>query len=128
MPIALKTVIEQRIEAVRDLFPAWVNSLTIRWAPSEDDIATAQPQYEYRAMTVTLHPPFLEDKDWQSSLIHEICHGMVRPYVQLVDKMVEKFAVDGVKEFLLDMLAAKEEEICEDLAIFVEKIRKNADV
>lgn len=124
----MKSVIEQRIEAVLPLFPAWVNSLTVRWAPSEEDIATAHPQYEYRQMTITLHPLFLDDKDWHSSLVHEVCHAIVRPYVQIVDKMVEKFAADAVKDFLLDVLAAKEEEICEDLAIFVKKLQKDADV
>lgn len=117
-----------RIELIRHLFPAWVNVLTIRWAPNEEDIATADPQYEYRAMTLTLHPPFLEDPDWESSLIHEIGHGIMRPYVIHVDKMIEKFAPEAVKEYLLDLLAEKEEEIVEDLAIFIKKVRKNADV
>lgn len=117
-----------RLDTMRHLFPAWVNVLTVRWAPNEEDIATADPQYEYRAMTLTLHPPFLEDPDWESSLIHEIGHGIMRPYVQTVDKMVEKFAPEAIKEYLLDVLAAKEEEVVEDWAIFVKKVKKDADV
>lgn len=128
VPIALKSVIEQRIETVHDLFPAWVNILTVRWQVNDEDIATAQPQYEYRAMTLTLHPQFLDDKDWRSSLIHEIAHSIVRPLVQMVDKIVEKFAPDVTKDYLLDALALKEEEICEDLAIFVKKVETNANI
>lgn len=79
-------------------------------------------------MTLTLHPPFLEDADWESSLIHEIGHGIFRPYVMHVDKMVEKFAPEAIKEYLLDVLAEKEEEVVEDLAIFIKKVKNHADV
>ena len=116
-----------RLQTVLHLFPDWVNVLTVRWAPNEDDIATADPQYEYRAMTLTLHPPFLEDPDWESSLIHEIGHALFRPYIMQVDKIVEKFAPEAVKEYLLDILAAKEEEVVEDLAIFIAKIKQNGN-
>lgn len=129
VPITIKTPIANRVNAVAYLFPSWVNVLTIRWDESnKEDIATATPQYEYRAMTVTFHPLFLEDPDPESSLIHEICHGILRPYIQTVDKIVEKFAADGVRDYLLDVLADKEEEICEDLAIFVKKLKNDADV
>lgn len=128
VPIALKAEIEARIKKIQPLFPAWINVLTVRWAPNEEDIATADPQYEYRAMTLTLHPPFLEDPDWHSSLIHEIGHGIMRPYVQTVDKIIEKFAPEPIKEYLLDLLASKEEEVVEDWAIFVKKVKNNADV
>lgn len=123
VPIALKTEIEVRLGKVLHLFPAWVNVLTVRWAPNEDDIATADPQYEYRAMTLTLHPPFLEDPDWESSLIHEIGHGIMRPYVQVVDKIVEKFVSEGMQGYLTDLLALKEEEVVEDWAIFIKKLK-----
>lgn len=119
---------EQRVNAVKHLFPAWVNILTVRWQVNDEDIATAEPQYEYRAMTLTLHPQFLDDADWHSSLIHEIAHGIFRPYVQLVDKIIEKCAHDQSKELLLDLIATKEEEICEDLAIFIKKLKNDADV
>lgn len=129
VPIAIKTTIATRISEVAHLFPSWVNILTIRWDESnKEDVATAIPQYEYRAMTITLHPLFLEDSDPESSLIHEICHGILRPYIQTVDRIVEKFAAEAIKEYLLDVLADKEEEICEDLAIFVKKLKKHADV
>jgi hypothetical protein len=128
LPIGIKNTVENRIETVRGLFPSWVNILTVRWQVNDEDVATADPQYEYRAMTLTLHPPFLDDQDWHSSLIHEIAHGIFRPYVQLVDKIIEKCAPDTSKEFLLDLIASKEEEVCEDLAIFIKKIQNNANV
>jgi len=129
LPIAIKTHIVAKVDAVQHLIPSWVNVLTIRWDDAnKEDIATATPQYEYRMMTITFHPSFLEDPDPDSSLIHEICHGILRPYIQMVDKIVDKFAEAAVKDYLLDVLADKEEEICEDLAIFVKKLKNNADV
>jgi len=128
VPIGIKAVVQERIESVEDYFPAWVNVLTIRWQVNDEDIATATPQYAYRDFTLTLHPAFLEDPDWEESLFHEIGHGIFKPYVMVIDKIIEKLAPEGIKEYLLDQIAEKEEEVCEDLAIFIKKIKENANV
>lgn len=128
VPIAIKSLVEERIESITRYLPAWVNVLTIRWQVNDEDIATAQPQYEYRSMTITLHPAFLHDTEWSVSLMHEVAHAIWRPYVATVDKIVEKFAPDVAREYLLDVLASKEEEISEDLSIFIKKVMDDADV
>lgn len=124
IPETIQGVIEQRVSRVKHLFPLWVNHLTIRYDGANiEDIATALPQYEYRAMTVVLHPQFLDDDDWEDSLIHEIWHGIFKPYVQAVDRIVEKFVPEDSRQYVLDMLTDKEEEVAEDSAIFSKKLR-----
>jgi len=129
VPIAIKTQVALQMDAVKHLLPSWVNILTIRWDESnKEDVATATPQYEYRGMTIALHPLFLEDPDPESSLIHEICHGILRPYIQMVDRIVEKSTEGAMRDYLMDALADKEEEICEDLAVFAKKLKNHANV
>ena len=125
IPDALLPTVQQRINRVKQLFPLWVNKLTVRYDHDKEDLAKALPQYEYRAMTVVLHPPFFDDDDWESTLVHEVWHGIFRPYVQAVDRIVEKFVPEDSRQYVLDLLADKEEEVAEDSAIFADKLRKN---
>lgn len=123
IPDTVLDVVQQRIGRVKHLFPIWVHKLTVRWELNTEDIATAIPQYEYRQMTVVLHPHFLDDDEWEATLIHEIWHGVFKPYVQAVDRMVKNFVPEDSRQYMLDLLAEKEEELAEDATILCDKLR-----
>ena len=122
IPKALRKLIAERMGTVLVLFPGWVNKLIVAYDGSDRDVATIKPEYEYRFVTITLHRAFIEQDDWSESLIHEVAHSVVRPYVALVDRIVEAFVPETSKPFIYDELAKAEEAIVEDLAIFADKI------
>lgn len=122
IPRALKKLIAERIETVVHLFPGWVNKLIVTYDGTDKDVATIKPEYEYRFVTIILHRAFIEQDDWRESLIHEVAHSLVRPYVALVDRIVEAFVPETSKGFIYDELAKAEEAMVEDLAIFADKI------
>jgi len=122
IPKALRKMIIERIATVLHLFPGWVNKLIVCYDGSDKDVATIKPEYEYRFVTITLHRAFIEQDDWSESLIHEVAHSVVRPYVSLVDRIVEAFVPETSKLFVYDELAKAEEAMVEDLAIFADKI------
>ena len=124
IPKALRKLIVERIATVTPLFPGWVNKLIIAYDGSDKDVATIKPEYEYRFVTITLHRAFIEQDDWYESLVHEVAHSLVRPYVALVDRIVEAFVPETSKGFIYDELAKAEEAMVEDLAIFADKIEK----
>lgn len=128
----LRPVLEPKFASVGHLFPGWCEKLVVCWGAGEADnvLLTCDPKHEYRTMSVTVYPLFLaNDRNWRSDLIHEIQHGILRPYVAKVDRIVEKFIKDDLmSEFILDDLAEAEEAVCEDLAIFAAKLEKDADV
>jgi hypothetical protein len=115
-------MIAERIGTITRLFPGWVNKLIVAYDGSDKDVATIKPEYEYRFVTIILHRAFIEQDDWRESLIHEVAHSLVRPYVALVDRIVEAFVPETSKAFIYDELAKAEEAMVEDLAIFADKI------
>lgn len=124
----IKGVLQPRFEAVRHLFPGWCEKVVVYWDKSEaeDTILTCHPKHEYRVMSITVHPLFLEDViHWKEDLIHEIQHALLRPYIAKVDRIVEKFIRDeAMIDFINDEMAEAEEAVCEDLAIFASKLEK----
>ena len=122
IPRSLRKLIAERMGTVVHLFPGWVNKLIVCYDGSDKDVATIKPEYEYRFVTITLHRAFIEQDDWRESLIHEVAHSLVRPYVALVDRIVEAFVPETSKAFIYDELAKAEEAMVEDLAIFADKI------
>jgi hypothetical protein len=124
IPRALRKLIAERVSAVTHLFPGWVNKLIVAYDGSDKDVATVKPEYEYRFVTITLHRAFIEQDDWYESLVHEVAHSLVRPYVALVDRIVEAFVPENSKGFVYDELAKAEEAMVEDLAIFSDKVTK----
>lgn len=122
IPKALKKLIAERIGTIAHLFPGWVNKLIVTYDGTDKDVATIKPEYEYRFVTIILHRAFIEQDDWRESLIHEVAHSLVRPYVALVDRIVEAFVPETSKAFIYDELAKAEEAMVEDLAIFADKI------
>ena len=122
IPRALRKLIAERVATVVHLFPGWVNRLIVTYDGTDKDVATIKPEYEYRFVTITLHRAFIEQDDWRESLIHEVAHSLVRPYVALVDRIVEAFVPETSRMFIYDELAKAEEAMVEDLAIFADKI------
>lgn len=123
----IKKVVEPRINVVSHLFPIWCHKLVVYWeshSKEEGLLAVCDPKHEYRTMSVTLYPLFLEAGDWEDVLIHEIQHGLLRPLITKMDRIVEKFVKDEtLTEWILDELAEAEEAVCEDLTIFARKLR-----
>lgn len=129
---SIQRVLEPRFDTVRHLFPGWCEKVVVYWDKSGGDevILTCNPKHEYRIMSITVHPLFLEAvHTWREDLIHEIQHALLRPYVAKVDKIVEKFVKDDLMtEYINDELAEAEEAVCEDLTIFAKKLQNDADV
>lgn len=123
---SLKKVVRPKLNAVSHLLPIWCDRLVVYWEPKDKDgdtYATCSAKHEYRTMGITLYPLFLQAEDWQNILLHEIQHGIVRPYVSKVERLVEKLVKDEiVAEYLQEELAEAEEAVCEDLAILARKI------
>jgi len=130
--LALREILEPRFDSVAYLFPGWCEKLVVYWDTSEADetILTCNPRHEYRIMSITVHPLFLSNTfTWEDDLIHEIQHGLVRPLIAKIDRIVEKFVKDDtITEYINDELAEIEEAVCEDLAILAKKLKQNADV
>lgn len=124
IPRNIKAVISPKVSAVSHLFPGWVEKLIVTYDGTDKDVATIRPEYEYRFVTLTLHRGFIEQDDWRESMLHEIGHSLVRPYVALVDRIVESFVPENSRTFVFDELAKAEEAVAEDLAVFAEKIDK----
>jgi len=128
---SLKKVIRPKINAVSHLFPIWCDKLVVYWDAKDKDasiFATCDPRHEYRTMAVTIYPLFLQTDDWQNVLLHEIQHGIIRPYVAKVERLVEKLVKDEVvAEYLNEELAEAEEAVCEDLAILARKLMEPID-
>lgn len=123
-PTPLTPLMAERIDAVADLFPGWVNKLVIEYSRSMEDVITADVQYEYRSVCLTVHPAFFEDDDWEHTLIHEVGHALLKPLIQFGDKLIENFVGDdAMRRFLLDQYAYLEEQIVEDLAIHCGKLQ-----
>lgn len=123
---SLKKVIRPKINSVMHLFPVWCDRLVVYWDGKDKDgttYASCEPRHEYRTMGLTFYPLFLQAEDWQNILLHEIQHGIIRPYVAKVQRLVDKLVKDEVvAEYLQEELAEAEEAVCEDLAILARKL------
>lgn len=127
IPPELKKIIRERLKTVEALFPGWVNKLVVTYSadPDGDGIASCVPRHEYRSFGLTIHPLFFEDEDWMESLLHEIGHGMMKPYTAVVEKIVDTFIIDpNVKGFIHSQLRDAEEAVSEDLAVWANKLKK----
>lgn len=117
------TLVSQRLNSVKGLFPAWCSRVVVNYSIADEDIATCNVQYEYRTFILTLHPPFFDDEEWRHSLIHEIQHGLLKPIVQFGDKLIEHYVNDEhTTKFLLDQFAYLEEQVAEDLSLFAKEL------
>lgn len=123
---SLKKVLRPKVNSVLHLFPIWCDRLVVYWEVKDKDgstYASCEPRHEYRTMGLTFYPMFLQADDTQNILLHEIQHGIVRPYVAKVERLVEKLVKDEiVAEYLQEELAEAEEAVCEDLSILARKL------
>lgn len=124
IPYPLIQTISPRIEQYNHLFPGWCEKLTVYWdkKDSEETILTCVPKYEYRTMSITVFPLFLEVADWENAMVHEIQHALLRPYVAMVEQIVDTYLKNADTEYIYAVLSQAEEAVCEDLAIFAEKL------
>lgn len=125
VPPSLRKLVRERLRSVEGLFPGWVNKLTVGYSPDPegDGIASCVPRHEYRSFGLTIHPLFFEEEDWREALLHEIGHGLLKPYTAVVDRIVEKFIADPhVRDFVAGQLRDAEEAVSEDLAIWASKL------
>lgn len=125
----IRRILQERFDEVAFLFPRWCEKLTVFFEPVDkegDNILMCNPKHEYRVMSVTVFPTFLQTSDWENPLIHEIQHGLLRPYIAKVDRLIEKFIKDEtVIEFLNDEMSEAEEAVCEDLTTFALKLKQS---
>jgi len=123
IPESLLPIVQERIEAVQDLFPDWCHELTIGYESDDENLASCDPKHHYRTVLLNIHPPFFADPDWEHSLTHEIQHSLLDPLARLAANIVESFVPDEqTRHYLLKQLAEAEELTCEDLSIFAKKL------
>lgn len=123
-PKALQPITSERMDRVAHLFPIWCNRVFVCYEINGEDIATCNPRYEYRIITLTLHPSFFETDNWEFDLIHEIGHALINPITSLMNRVIDRFVPDGHQtELLRELLGEAEEMFCEDLAIMMERWR-----
>jgi len=124
IPYTLVNTIAPRIEKYKHLFPGWCEKLTVYWdkKDGEETILSCIPKYEYRTMSITVFPLFLEVVDWENAMVHEIQHSLLRPYIAMVEQIVDTFLKNADTEYIYAVLGQAEEAVCEDLAIFAEKL------
>jgi len=128
IPADLKPLIRTRISRFRYLFPSWVTELIVYYEndTGEDILLTCSPNYPYRSMSVTVFPLFFgETDDGEKAMIHEIGHGIIRPYTHIVDRVLKKYLTnEDLAQYISEELADAEEAVVQDLADFVEKLRE----
>jgi hypothetical protein len=123
IPESLLPLVQLRVEQVAHLFPLWCSKVVVSYGYSQDNVLSIDVQYEYRAVVLNIHPPFFEDDDPQSSLIHEIGHSLLKPLVHFGERIIEHFVEDDrVRRFLADQFTYYEEQVTEDIALFAKKI------
>ena len=122
----IRTIIEPRFDRVKHLFPSWCNKVYVYYDPTPDGntMIACSPKYEYRSINIVVHHLFIEDEDnWHLALLHEIQHGMVRPFVAKTERVLTNFIQDQqILEYVLAELVEAEEACVQDLAIFACKL------
>jgi hypothetical protein len=74
-------------------------------------------------MSITIYPLFFEVEDWRNGIIHEIQHGLLRPLIAKIERIVDRFVKDEqIAEYIHDELSEAEEAVCEDLTIFTQQL------
>jgi hypothetical protein len=128
-PLSLRHLLPQ-IRSMLAFLPSWVQTVHLRYERSEGDMASVEVQYEYRTITLNIHPLIIEDDDdWKSTILHELGHCILAPYTQLAARIVTKAVNEVSREFILAELETAEEAVTEDLKVFLEKIKeRNGDV
>lgn len=122
-PLAVRWYLPE-IQRILQFLPSWVETVHLRYERSDDSMASCEVQYEYRTVTINVHPLIIEEEDWENTLIHEVVHCLLAPYTQLAHRIVSKAVTEGSKDFILGELEAAEEAITEDLSTFLTKMRK----
>ena len=125
VPESLQPILNQRLGAFTHCFPSWCEHLSVYWQKqaSDDTILSCNPRHEYRSMSITVYPLFFETHDWQNAVLHEIQHGLLRPLIAKIERIVDRFVKDEqINEYIHDELTETEEAVCEDLTIFAQKL------
>jgi len=91
-------------------------------------MASVEVQYEYRTITLNIHPLIIEeDEDWKGTILHELGHCILAPYTQLATRIVAKAVNEASREFILAELEMAEEAVTEDLTAFLEKVKERGN-
>lgn len=122
-PLSLQWYLPE-IKRLLGYLPSWVETAHLRYERSDDSLASCEVQYEYRSITLNVHPLIIEEDDWEKVLLHELVHCLLAPYTQLACRIVSKAVMEGSKDFIMGELEAAEEAVTEDLSTFFAKLRR----
>lgn len=126
----LREIIEGRVQKVIHLAPGWVNRIVIEYtgeAHPEFEVSCF-PNYEYRWLAIKIYPAFLENVYWEDSLIHELQHAIIRPYISKVETLLENFVPEEMRGYIITEIDKAEESVVQDLAIFCRKLVDNQEL
>lgn len=121
----VKPTLAAVLEEVSDLFPDWCSQVTVFWETNNPNgfLVACKPNYHYRFVQLVFFPSFLDDLESTVSLVHEIQHSIMTPYVDKAEEVINHFIEDGlVRQYIFTELRKAEEAVVQDLAKLVGKL------
>lgn len=101
VPFEVRSAVYIAVQKAKEIFPAWIEELTIEWepAPSGDDIARIEVDYHYAQATLTVYPRFISCTPGKraSVLTHEACHVLNAPLVNWARSVIEDATADNLQ-------------------------------
>lgn len=130
IPPSLLPIIRPAVEEAACFMPRWCERLTVFYENDgeADTIASCHPLPEYRSMSIHIRPRFFEEPDGGlNALYHEIGHALLRHLTGRFKRIVEKLSPnETVTDMVMDELNEAEEAVCEDFALFAERLIRKA--
>lgn len=121
----VRAAVSQPIGAVEDLFPDWCSQVVVFWDEdsSKGYSLACRPNYHYRFVQIFVYPAYLNDADQVQTLIHEIHHCIMSPYVEKAEEIINHFLEDGAtRQYIFSDLRKAEEAAVQDLTKLVGKL------
>jgi len=99
-PDEIRAAAEPHITAALPVLPSWVTEVNVFYETSDttsDGIlaaASVSTRYEYRYVSIMIHPDFLANDDEPLGsrfriILHELSHALCRPLDMLVESLIE---------------------------------------
>lgn len=125
IPEVLMQEIQNRFEKFGELWPFWVQVVYISYRsdPTGKYSLSCDPDYRYRAVTISIYDEFFRDDDWESQIIHEMFHAYWAPYSLQVECLFNHFVKDPtLMGYIAEQLSMAEEGITEDFTKFARSL------
>lgn len=86
-----RAVLEPDIAFAMRLAPRWVDMVTVRWDPEEQNLCSVSSSVEYRSIAIKVGAGYFAqnatERRW--AITHEFVHGHIEPLALLYESLVE---------------------------------------